>query len=145
MKSPISIPCGHGIFTLVDFDDALEVLMHSWTVDGVGYPYTKINGKTVNLHKLLLPNVSRVDHVDRNKLNNQRHNLRETTRSLNAHNTDVSTSNRSGYKGISYIARDDCWSAEICINRVRTRKSGFKTLQAAVEYRKKLEGKVGVY
>lgn len=81
-----------------------------------GPPPTKAG---VYMHKevarrMRLPN-GQVDHRDRNKLNNQRCNLRPATNSLNQANCNVSSLNTSGFKGVHWYKRYQCWQASIRI------------------------------
>jgi hypothetical protein len=67
-------------------------------------------GKRMGLNLVLLD----VDHVDRDKLNNQRENLEAKTKAQNNANTGVSRRNVSGYKGVRFVHGK--WVAQIGIN-----------------------------
>ena len=54
-----------------------------------------------------------VDHIDRNKLNNRRENLRLVTRSENAMNSTARVTNKSGFKGVCWHAGQQQWVAAI--------------------------------
>lgn len=92
MADPIAIPVSQGNVAYVDEADAEVVLRHRWYVLTVKrsltqYARTKISGKTVYLHRLIM-NPSEgleVDHIDGNGLNNVRSNLRLTSHSDNMH------------------------------------------------------------
>ena len=43
-----------------------------------------------------------IDHIDRNKLNNQRTNLRPATRSQNGMNSEIQSNNTSGCTGVHW-------------------------------------------
>lgn len=56
-----------------------ELLKHKWRLTPDGYVVSTIDRKTKRFHRLIFPNIpvdSTVDHIDRNRLNNTRANLR---------------------------------------------------------------------
>jgi hypothetical protein len=93
----------------------------------------RLNGKDVFLHRYIMgitdPSI-KVDHIDRNPLNNQKHNLRIATTTENAQNKIA--------KGVSFNKRDKLWVATIHINGKRTYISSHKNEQDAIQaYRKR--------
>lgn len=70
------------------------------------YAATKIKQKTVKMHQLLVacPEGYKIDHIDRNGLNNQRSNLRVCTNSENQRNRGMNITNTSGFKGVSLLS-----------------------------------------
>lgn len=56
---------------------------------------------------------SEVDHVNGNGLDNRRDNLRACVRTQNNGNRRLSGLNASGYRGVSWDARNDRWRADI--------------------------------
>ena len=62
---------------------------------------TTVNNKSVLMHRMLLnyPQKS-IDHIDGDPLNNKRSNLRLCTNAQNCHNRELSTKNKSGFKGV---------------------------------------------
>ena len=52
------------------------------------------------MHYNYIPNL--VDHIDQNPCNNNINNLRDTNKKVNAINTGLSISNKSGVKGVHY-------------------------------------------
>lgn len=57
-----------------------------------------------------------VDHIDRDPHNNQRYNLRFATRSQNAMNQGIRSTNTSGYKGVRFHRTTKKWRASIMVN-----------------------------
>jgi len=85
---------------LVDDEDFIELSKSKWFSQG-GYAYETTRCKT-RMHQLLIscPPDKKVDHIDRNRLNNQRSNLRVATNSQNAINKEFP--NRLGYRGVKH-------------------------------------------
>jgi hypothetical protein len=98
---------------LVDEADLLLISRYHWNIVN-GYMKA---GRTL-IHRLILgitdPN-QQVDHIDHNKLNNQRSNLRICTRSENQHNR-VKQKSTSRFKGVTRYAGK--WFAQIRHNNV---------------------------
>lgn len=87
-----------------------------------------------------------VDHTDRNKLNNQRSNLRAATNQQNHANRDTPSHNTSGYKGVSWDKNRKLWSAGIMYNGRRIFLGRFACpKQAAVAYNLKAKELFGEY
>ncbi len=85
----------------------------------------------------------KIDHRDRDGLNNQRYNLRRCTKSQNAINSGIWTTNTSGFKGVSFFpGRTKCWRAYIVVNYKQISLGYFQEkedaakayAEAAVEY-----------
>lgn len=54
-----------------------------------------------------------IDHIDGNRLNNQKSNLRYATSSQNKANRGPRKDNKSGYKGVSWHKQRKKWTARI--------------------------------
>ena len=54
-----------------------------------------------------------IDHMDMNKLNNRRSNLRICDRSENQRNHRLQANNTSGYKGVYFDKQANKWKAQI--------------------------------
>lgn len=68
------------------------------------------------MHKLL--GMSNPDHINRNPLDNRRENLdTKTTNAIQMQNRNISSSNRSGCKGVCWHKRNSMWMAYIKINK----------------------------
>lgn len=113
-----------GQIALVDDIDFEEISKYSWSVSTKGYAYRKgknpetgIWNDNINMHRSIL-GLSRtdlmiIDHIDGNKLNNQRNNLRICSNSQNLCNRGKQKNNSSGFKGVSYKPHGGTWSAQI--------------------------------
>lgn len=92
------------------------------------------------MHRQIMnsPTGLEVDHRDRDRLNNQRSNLRLATRSQNATNKSIQSNNTSGYRGVYWLKRDKKWLARVGINGKFINAGLFKDKrQAALAYNKK--------
>lgn len=110
-------------FAVVDNEDYDKLMtMGGWYKDRRGYAITDkiINGKRtiIDMHRLLHKPVKGfiVDHIDQNKLNNQKSNLRDATKSINALNSGMWSHNKSGYKGVCWSKQAKKWRTSINID-----------------------------
>jgi len=129
-KNPIYKVVGK---TLMDDVDYERTNQHRWFLNRWGYvvryEYFRINGKqktfNICLHREIL-NLSRnpgygsneqVDHINGNKLDNQRGNLRIVTRSQNSMNQRVQKRKNklSKYKGVTWHRPTGKWLSQINI------------------------------
>lgn len=102
----------------------------------------KPNGvrSTEPMHRFILgitdPKV-KVDHKDRNSLNNQKYNLRVATDTQSMQNRGKPRHNTSGYIGVMYERRTDKWRAAINVHRKHIGLGNFFTKkEAAIAYDK---------
>jgi hypothetical protein len=125
-----------GVYTLIDDEDYPKVCAYCWTYSN-GYAEAVVNGNRVYLHRFLMKckDGEEVDHEDRNRLNNQRYNLRVATRSTNMANTGLRSNNTSGYKGVYPARKGKPFRAEISVRGKGFYIGGFDTaIDAARAY-----------
>ena len=100
-----------------DADYDLLTAMGNWCLSNKGYAihYTRINGqrRVLYMHRVILsaPPDLQVDHINRDRLDNRRENLRFATRSQNQANKGRPINNSSHYKGVSW--NKGRWEARI--------------------------------
>jgi len=94
------------------------------TVGKGGYLKTLINRKAYRLHRIIfmmhhgfLPKY--LDHIDGNPANNKIENLRPATFSQNNLNRRKHKRNTSGYKGVTWVATENKYSARLAVNNKR--------------------------
>lgn len=116
------IKLDRGCETIVDDDDYKILSQFNWYINHDGYvykgKYTRGTKKTssTRMHRMIMsaPDKMDVDHINHNRLDNRRENLRICTRSANTMNRDkFPTRNTSGFKGVSWSKFHRKWDARI--------------------------------
>lgn len=116
-----------------DEQDRALIEAHKWCRAGSGYAFTRFDGspKAVWMHRLILdaPENCFVDHVNGNRLDNRRANLRLCTLSQNQWNRGKPSVNTSGYKGVvkQASASNIRWAARISANGKAYRLGSYAT------------------
>lgn len=128
-----------GLVALVDDGDFDVLNALPWcALSASGYFYAAMghlrdDGKrsTLLMHRLITmaPPGIRVDHIDRDTLNNQRSNLRLCTISQNAMNRGANKGRR--FKGAYFDARRGNWNAKLTVGRRRVFLGVYETEEEA--------------
>jgi hypothetical protein len=113
------IPLGDGFYAYVDAADYPELTRHVWYLSN-GYAVRNENSKRIYMHRQLVeaPVGMVVDHIDGNRANNCRFNLRVCTRSENLRNQRKRLGSRSRFKGVLYDKQYHKWFA-VCERHFR--------------------------
>jgi hypothetical protein len=109
-----------GQIALIDDEDAELVLRWKWHLGTWGYvTRTILRGEKMLLHRLLLspPDGFQVDHINNDKLDNRRHNLRVCTAAENQRNRGALRGSLSKYKGVVFHYATGRWQAQISVDR----------------------------
>lgn len=123
---------------LFDLDDLWLIKSRSWYKDKDGYLASSylFNGKLCFLmfHREVMhaPQGLVVDHINQNKADNRKGNLRLCSRSENNMNRPLFSSNKFGIAGVYYETGRGRWVANIVCNHKRTTIGRFKTKEEAV-------------
>jgi len=132
------ISLSQGKYALVDEADYGLISQYKWCISSAGYALSNTpDRKQVIMHRLIMgaPNGKEVDHIDLNRLNNSRSNLRIVSRHENNCNRRAYSNNKSGYKGVSW--KGDKWRATITVNGIHKHLGCFiDKLEAAKAYNK---------
>jgi len=111
--------------TIIDTDDLLKVVDYKWTINAGGYVISMSTGRGVYLHRLVAetPQNKKTDHINNNRLDNRKINLRNVTDTQNSQNMR-SVRGSSKYKGVCYFKKHDCklvkpWLSYITIDKKR--------------------------
>jgi hypothetical protein len=130
------IPLTRGLFAIVDDEDFDALVQFKWCVAGSGYAATARNRKITYMHRVLLdaPNGVEVDHINGDRLDNRRINLRLCTKSQNnqARRTQPGA---SGFIGVSWYAPRHTWCARVYANGRKVYCRYFTTPEAAARAR----------
>lgn len=138
-----------GDFFKIDKEDYELLSIYVWHVDKNGYLITKIEGKSVKMHRMLF-NLGNgepfeIDHINREKTDNRKSNLRVCTRSENCRNK-TNYVNKPGVVGV-YQSKShkkyNYWIAQISVNGNKRYLGCFKTLDEAKQARRKAEIEMG--
>ena len=92
-KDYVKLYISDDIYCKIDEEDLSTVLQYDWFLH-LGYFYTRTTSKLCALHNIIFPCKDKtkvVDHINRNRLDNRKSNLRIVTRSINATNAKVRT------------------------------------------------------
>lgn len=122
----------------VDDEDYPILSRHKWYLHNghntkTKYAHTNIHG-TLLMHRLIVgSNTVVVDHIDHNGLNNQKANLRVISDSQNKHSGPLRKDNKTGYKGVFYVASRGKYVAYIRKNNKRKHIGVFDDKYSAAE------------
>lgn len=100
--------------TIVDTEDLNKIEQHKWFLGTWGYAESIVNGQNVLLQRFILNEYNKfkiVDHINRDKLDNRKANLRIVTKAENALNTGIKQNNTSGIIGVSWSNTFNKWRA----------------------------------
>lgn len=133
-----------GKVALVSEEDFENLNQYKWYANlrcgnyyAVRRSWDKVNKmyKTIYMHKLILPTLNQVDHIDGDTLNNSRSNLREATSLENCANIGIRSTNKSGFKGVHWSNKLKKYVAQITSN-YKTETIGYysNSIDAAKAY-----------
>lgn len=128
---------------ILDADDALKFVGVPLWVSSHGYVRVRAhdgrNEKYVHRIVMGAGKGEYVDHIDGNKLNNSKSNLRLCTNQENSCNARLRTNNKSGVKGVYWSNGRMKWEAQITSKGVRHALGRFNTFKEAVAARRYAE------
>lgn len=101
----------------IDPEDYEYLSQWKWYVSHYGYAVTNWQGRKIYMHRLLMetPEGLHTDHINRDKLDNRKSNLRICENSQNVANRPKQSNNTSGYKGVFWSIQQNKWAAKINI------------------------------
>jgi hypothetical protein len=139
----VLIELTRGFVTEIDDPDFGLIARYRWHATGSGdyiYAATKVSSrKLLYLHRLLLgaPAETSVDHINGNRLDNTRKNLRTCSHAENMRNRRTNENSKSGVKGVYWDARRNKWRSGIKANGIKYDLGAYQTLEdAAAAYAK---------
>ena len=126
-----------------DIEDYSKIKDYCWYVSSNGYLATGSGKNTKLIHRLITDCESNmvVDHINHDKMNNRKYNLRICKQSENSANCKVSVNNSSGVTGVFWDNTVNKWGSHITVNRKSTNLGKFDSFEDAVKARKNAEEK----
>ena len=123
-----------GTNVIIDSEDLDKVINIAWYDNGTSYFSATIDRKTKQyLHRYLMKNPIKksIDHIDGNKLNNKKINLRICEPAENSWNMKITKRNTSGYKGVCWVKKSKKWKAAFMKNGKNIFVGEFRTAEEA--------------
>jgi hypothetical protein len=146
-KAAKRIPLSDGLYAYVDAADYEWLSQYPWRLYG-GYAARMEKNRTFCMHREIVkpPKDKMVDHINQNKLDNSRPNLRFCTRQQNAQNNRKRRGALSRFEGVGYEKRAGKWFASVHVNG-KDIWLGYHTdeIEAARAYDRAAVGRFGEY
>ena len=131
VRIPVTNKKGEIKYFLVDREDFDRVNEYKWRIDARSYVR---KGFGIFLHRFIMGIIEPkmvVDHVNGDKLDNRKANLRIVTNTQNAQNKKKQVNNTSGFKGVFFNKTTNKCVAQIRINGKCKYLGNFSTPEAA--------------
>lgn len=124
-----------------DLEDYEKIKDYRWYLNNNGYAIAWVGDKQQTLHSLIMGRVEgkEIDHKDRNRLNNQKSNLRFITHRNNSRNINIPKNNTSGFIGVYFDKKGNKWVASLYINKRSVCSKTFNNKEEAIKARLKAE------
>lgn len=132
-----TITLSNGGTTLVDEEDFERLSRFRWSHSPLGYVQAWVDGKVMLMHRLLMnaQKGDEVDHINRDKRDNRKSNLRFATRRQNMLNVAYNREAGNMWKGTTK-RRGGKWEAQMCYKGTQLYLGLFATrAEAAKAYR----------
>lgn len=124
---------GNKYTVYVDEDIYLKIRGENIRVDSWGYPVFKSNYTEWTIARYVMGSAKGlvIDHINGNRFDNRRENLRWATKSQNALNGIAHKDNPTGYRGVSRHSNCNKYRARLKIGPDQYVKNGFLTPEEA--------------
>lgn len=121
-----------------DIEDYDRIKDYCWSISSSGYmnAYNPQTSKTIRLHQIVMKSSSNdiIDHINHNKLDNRKSNLRVCTTQQNNINSPINSKNKSGVIGVIQDKYGK-WIAYITLNGQRHHLGMFEDKIEAIKSR----------
>jgi hypothetical protein len=139
-----TIPLNRGLFAIVDAADVSLLMQRKWAVVGMDLSRASVMARYMRDGKEHREQISRVllnpphdmvvDHINGNRLDNRRCNLRICTNAENMRNTKINCGKRaSSFKGVSWFSPRNCWRVMVKLDGRQTFGGYFSDQVAAAK------------
>lgn len=139
----VGIRAKSGDYIIIDSDDFDKISNLYFNINKKGYAVNYVRDlnkrNAIYLHHIIVGKPAGglvVDHINRNKLDNRKSNLRIVTQQINVLNSEQLVRSNTGIRNITKIS-DKSYRVEVKRFKITYRKM-FKTLVDAVNYRDKI-------
>ena len=136
---------GEFFFDKDDYNKIISINKY-WKINNAGYVLCSMGGEEYQLHRYLMglgkydyKNNIIVDHINGDKLDNRKSNLRICQKDKNPKNCTLYSNNTSGHKGVSWNERLLKWQVSIQADNDLIYLGIYSDLNEAVEVRKNAE------
>lgn len=120
-------------YMLCDIEDWKMLKGKYWSVNADGYAVT---GGKMFFHKKVTNTTSEIiDHINMNKLDNRKCNLRIADKKINSINRGLQSNNTTGYKGVYCDKRYGTWNARVTVSGKTILLGTFPTKEEAIAAR----------
>lgn len=124
---------------LMDLEDALLFVGVSISISSNGYLRITsdhwVGDRYLHRYILKAKKGQSIDHINGNKLDNRKENLRICTHQQNMCNTKLSIKNKTGVKGVHWSEERQKWSAQIAVQNKTISLGRFISFDEAVKAR----------
>ena len=125
---------------IIDSVDSKRTKPYYWSLNSQGYPISVINGKHVRLHFFLFGRPSNglvTDHINGNKLDNRKLNIRHCPNQLNSFRQGITKGSVTNKTGVGIYK--DRYRARIMVNGREIFLGHYKNIKDAINARKQAE------
>ncbi|WP_320533628.1 HNH endonuclease [Robbsia andropogonis] len=142
MRGVVEVSMARGVIALIDEEDSALVFSRRWYASNWGYAKTSIvdgDGKKTetSMHRFILGlkngDGKEVDHINGNRLDNRRINLRICSHAENIRNRGALRTNNSGYKGVYWVSARKKWRSSLWFDGKFFHVGYFTSPQSAYE------------
>lgn len=123
----------------IDTDDYEAIKSHFWHLLDGYIRCTKLGLMHRYVMREHLKKGYEVDHINRDRLDNRKSNLRVATRQENMKNKSIYSNNTSGYPGVKWNSKLGKWQVQITVDRNRRHLGVFARFQDALVARRTAE------
>ena len=127
----------------IDIEDIEKIGSYKWSLHNEGYAvYSSI--PCLLLHRLITncPSLMEVDHINHDRLDNRKENLRIVTRTENNMNHGLRNDNKTGCTGVHWCNTAGKWKARIGVGGKEISLGYFVVKQDAINKRKDAEREI---
>jgi len=106
------------IEVIIDEELFYDIIKYTWCISDKGYIIGTPNGKKISLSRYIMnyDGNLHIDHINNNRLNNCKNNLRLVTPQENSWNRTSAKNSSSQYVGVHFIKGSKKWLSQIMVN-----------------------------